>query len=1446
MFLHDRYDGRGDPFEGDRELCLRRIPAGARIVSARVVVEPLRGEVANEPFAETLCFDDATGTGDWGATKTTVEGQPGWVEVDFHRRRTLAGVAGSQLEGSTLQVDMGGSWVEINSKGAFLAPNTDDVFSLGGDNVPLPGLTVLRFKLTQGTKVNNESDPSAGESEAPDITAVTVRSTPSNVSLGLGGLSPFWIHPGEHGRRQTTPDFGQVLQAFLTAAKVEDGFYTVPLVAHSDTIARLALTFELEVQLEQAVLPEGLTDLGLLFDYGGIAKADDGVLELNLPPGARIVESSGRAMGAFAETRVVHGPIGRVASTETVAISASFVQAQPIVLDHATSASAVDLLLAAVSSKVRLQLDLRNDADGKPGHESLLSAPVELGLARATAGRPTWTSHKLPEEVELADGGAIFWLVLQSLEGEAGWIVERAETPAPALQNSPDTVAWRQTLRPSNGDPATALFRLRRRPERFEMPIELQVGEGDSAQRLGLERFAAQSRVDLALDLPELAGSVNDHLAKVSTTTTPAIPDSEHLANGDFEQWIQEGDGLGEPRLIKLDEGQQPRVVRVSPDGRWAYILSTGSNKAVLQAIDLQAIDLYSSAPPGDVWQVEYSKDDPLSLALGADGSRAYAVVGTVIHEVQIPGGEAGMSFDIAAFIASFFNNETTKSKIASVDVGRFLDIQSAALSLGDRRLYIGINNKTEVADLHLKNLPKFLVVLGFDTMLLRDPQLEEDRGSSGPSVFFCSLHHHHRALSISPGGDRLHLLLGDDGQGRSAVYSLDEPAFAKWVSRDSRIWVGQDCTAMALFQGGSKAVVTDRGVNGNGEHSVHIVDMESLEVVASVPVLGGVPRAVAVEPDGRRAFVATEGANGEGGALLVIDLAQDEEPRAVPLVLTGTPPDFLDVAVSPLGDRVVALSKGPSNGTGQVHILPIGESLPEEWQPTGRVWPLVRHDDPRLHRIAAFAGDDGSSVATSLSQVVPVVPGIAYELTFYATASESGAVAELLWLNDGQGMVAVASLPFQVGAAIDSWIENAPLLPHRLRTPSPTTATQVQVRFTVPGGQVLLDRVSLRATGESLANTTLQPSTSKVPEGWSLVPDDATGLRVEPLERDGGVKLTNEGIESVTLAQTLGVEGGRPFELLVQGHNTAQGDGVVPGRVEVRWLAADGAVAGTPTVFELTPGGLDQQTASGRVPAEAVRAEVALELRAGAELELGGVSLHFPETVRVPISVLSQAPGELAVSDWRVVYDVPEVPPPPAPATGLHPPLPPEHQSGEPTPDGSDPHCSCHCRHCGCQKDVEEATPAVTEAGRPVQVGSCSSCGRRLVRPGGPLVPGAPRLQVRRLPSLRQQSEKRASHRPMPRMSRAPSSGSEIGALLEQFAAMIIAPPTPIEEPIPLTQVPGVGTRRAEHLRQLGIDSVAKLADAEVVDLCALPGLLGEKAAGRLITEARHLMTPR
>ncbi|MGH9936210.1 MAG: hypothetical protein ACREAM_08190, partial [Blastocatellia bacterium] len=530
--------------------------------------------------------------GDFGATKNPVPQQ--WVEVDFHGRRTLASVTGSNLvttsgpdtKRTTLQVDLGGAYVEINRNGGIKAPE-DILFELQTNTAaPLPSLSVTKFKLTNPPSVTAN----------PDVTEVTIRSAPTNVSLRLGQTPPFWVHLGEMLSPETTPDFAEVLQAFLADAEVENGFHVAPLTLHSDSIARLKLETEIEFVVEQQTLAAGVSEVKLEYDLSGFPKTQPDQLKIAVPAGARVSSrgTSARVVGAFDGTRIVHNPtetvsadgaVKSVSPSGTVAVAPGSAPAQPIELPtdlkDALPATAVDLLLS-VTRASRLRLDLREDLDGKPGDASLLPEPVnfeapgpvgqERGLEEEK--RRKWIGVALPAEFQF-EPKRRYWLLLQSVEGEAAWSVAPAKVGSPGMQRTEDGgLSWRAATASKISGPLAAFFRLRKVNERFRMPVALQVGAGDFPVRVNLDRFEPLGRVDLSLDL-DLANALNTHLDKAVSRGCPV---TEHLVNGDFEQWFRVGDDLFTPPATA---DIFARGVAFSPDGALAYIVDSGINDLV-------------------------------------------------------------------------------------------------------------------------------------------------------------------------------------------------------------------------------------------------------------------------------------------------------------------------------------------------------------------------------------------------------------------------------------------------------------------------------------------------------------------------------------------------------------------------------------------------------------------------------------------------------------------------------------------------------------------------------------------------------------------------------------------------------------------------------------------------------------------------------------------------
>jgi len=547
MKLVDHYDGSERPFEGELPLVLCSLPVGARIEHARFRLEPVEADGGGAPFSETLRFRD--GQGDWGATLSYTSDS---VEVDFHARRTLVKVEGDNLEGAALQIDLGGTLVEINERGTIRSPD-EALFSLpaGGE---LPPLTVNRFRLLA---------PGAR------LRTVTIRSTPSNLQLLLPDVGTVWSLTGELTAAQSSPDLGALLQQLLPRLEQADGYSRLPFILHSDTLGRLRVSVEIDYLMEAGLLPAGLPEVTFPFRHATLPEVENTLLQATLPPEAVVLpgKSRIRLTGAFEESRIAVGPLGSVEHAARLPVTPSLSRAQPLTLERPVALSALDLLLAATTEEARLRLDLRGDLDGKPDATSLLQEPVACSLKRGQSDRPTWISIPLPRELLLEGGGERCWLVLQSEEGEVLWSVTPATDGAPGMQHSSDGgFSWRRSTVGETAGPVTGWLRLRQRPARYQVPLLLQVGKESAARRIGLDRFQPLGRVDFTLDTPDLAKAFTDYLQN----TVPACLETENIADGGFDRWLCDGGRLVGPVGISL--GAPPRLLITAPREERLYV----------------------------------------------------------------------------------------------------------------------------------------------------------------------------------------------------------------------------------------------------------------------------------------------------------------------------------------------------------------------------------------------------------------------------------------------------------------------------------------------------------------------------------------------------------------------------------------------------------------------------------------------------------------------------------------------------------------------------------------------------------------------------------------------------------------------------------------------------------------------------------------------------------
>jgi len=1254
--LQATYRGADDPFEGDRTVLLRGLPAGALVRKATLSITPTAAVPPRKAFEERFVFPPL-GDGDlpapaWGVTSTPNGSS---VEIDFHARRTLAAVSGSSVTNASLAADVGGVFVDLKKNGAVGGSGTD-IFKVlaSGD---LPGITVERFRLTA-----DKGNPT------PVVHTVAVRSVPTNVSVRLGTLGPFFTRIGELAAPVTTPDFADVLQAFLLQAKVEAGAYVVPFTVHSDAIARLELALEVEYLGRLSLLPDGLPEVVLPFDLSTVAQRGSAALSVRLPVEAHVEPgaTTARVRGAFDDTRIADAAgTGEAAAAAEAVVAAGSAAAQAVEAAGDVVATGIDLELAPLTPTVRLSATLLGDSDGKPFGDSLLASPLDVRLTRDKSRAAAWITAPFEEPFHF-EAGRRYWVVLQALDGEASWAAAAA-TGGAALQVSTDGgLSWTASTDARLPGPLAALHRLRVTPPSFEMPIALDVGSGQARQRVSLRRFEPLGRVDLTLDTPELAQAFDGALAASGAT---ACPTAEHLANGEFDDWLRAGGELADADPIGLQGSAA--ALALARDGRRLYVAtmkvfdsgSTASKGALLEPADL----LCGTDEPVRL-DADGTPLEPLFVALHPNGARAY-----VLADVD------GV------------NRLVVVDTTAGARIGEPLEadrLAGPAIGPDDDRLFF-LSDEGVVA-IDARAVDRLALEQGDFTEAVKTVATEPAQGDRS---------------GISPplvvGGPGTGTLVAfaerrETKPGRLVLVDLSQGATPASVD------VGEEPVALAATPDGRLVVVACEG-----DKSLSVVDVERQSVAATFS-LPEAPIGIAVADDGTRVAVLL------ASSVAIYDLHSRRRVADITLAGGGSPEALAGSAG--LDELFVAFSEQAV----VTHIV-TGAAVPVEWTLTsGAVEPRCLDGDV-VAILGTLRRPPGQRTPargpSALSQVVPVTSGCRYELSFTGITDQPDSLAEVLWRDTSCGLAQSVQIPI---AELDrpqvATTAPAPsLVLHRKTFDAPAGADQAEVRFSVPsGGHAWIGAASLRGSGAAGRNEDLREQDGDRPAGWDFDPPNSR-LTLEPAA--GAVTVENQTGIAAALVQSITVTGGNPIAMELTARLVAPGADPGPA-LELRYLAAGSAAAAPAPTVPLSARAFDRVVLEDTVPAGTTDAELRLSLPAGATLEVTRIAVRQPTTVEVPVAFRAQTRGELAVADAQVAYDKRETQPPPIPERGLCPPTAP----GD-VPSAEAKH-ACAC--CGSQEATEGATDAATPARRPATVRRCANCGAPMIAVGGRPTPGA------------------------------------------------------------------------------------------------------------------------
>jgi helix-hairpin-helix protein len=348
---------------------------------------------------------------------------------------------------------------------------------------------------------------------------------------------------------------------------------------------------------------------------------------------------------------------------------------------------------------------------------------------------------------------------------------------------------------------------------------------------------------------------------------------------------------------------------------------------------------------------------------------------------------------------------------------------------------------------------------------------------------------------------------------------------------------------------------------------------------------------------------------------------------------------------------------------------------LPAGWQgTTGQIFRVILANQIMLvlasptvmSQVLSCASNGGASGGPAiLSQRFPINPICRYRLRidYVNPRSRPDPTWEVTWL-DGSGApigklsgtlisarqrVVGGLRKFDTGSAatqeFGASVAEANLVP-------PVAASTAELAITHAGASrspLGLLRISVTASDAALIAGEFRQWEAQgavlAPTGWMVsggsVQSLATGLP--------GVSLAGDGADDTVLSQTISVVGGDTYQLVVTLNTPAPLVAPPPStaqraRVEIQWSGAPGPSA---ALLPLDNPGFVTCAWSGDAPSGCTSAQVKIVEPRGAasSVRIDAISLTRADPVEVPLIFLAETPGELALLDLRVGYDLPETP---------------------------------------------------------------------------------------------------------------------------------------------------------------------------------------------------------
>ena len=563
------------------------------------------------------------------------------------------------------------------------------------------------------------------------------------------------------------------------------------------------------------------------------------------------------------------------------------------------------------------------------------------------------------------------WLVIQASEGEAAWSAEIASADNIGLQNSTTGgLAWRLTQDENVNGRLSAFYRLRHTPQQFEMPLEVLVGEGETAVRVGLDRFQPLGRVDFNIDIPEFADAINQVAAAASGAAL--CPQGEQLQNENFSTWTRSGSVPRESNQLNVSGAANLFSMHMAPQGNKLYLI--GANETQFGALDLPCHDFSNLLPILANAEarlaanaVSLQTQRSIHMAVSHDERRAYVGANSIllvldpINKQPVALKAVNLGFQLS-------------DMALSPDAGRLFMSGAAIEGSGHQLVAVetAVLEQALFSDAESINLSDLKTV---DVDLGQPPT----------------------ALALTPSGDAIFVTLVSEKENQTGLVAVFEIRPDAFVSRGP-IVISENPQDIAVTPDGQLALVVDPEVD-----QISLIDTNRLlnvqNITLPVPLSSKAvqPTAITVAPDGATAYTA----NAAGASVSVIDLQTRRAVQTVSLPLPA-----MDITVTPQGDNLYVVVADDYAQQHSLVQIPMGTQKPDNWQlTTGFVTPLCYWDSFKLTAGLGPLTKAEHAVLpnrpSSLSQVVPAAGGCVYDFSFWGIACDLDAVAEVIWLGD-------------------------------------------------------------------------------------------------------------------------------------------------------------------------------------------------------------------------------------------------------------------------------------------------------------------------------------------------------------------------------------------------------------------------------------------------------------